>query len=282
MVSRSSQAPVIRSQRSLPRAGSPLGDQKRDAFKAHLKAILGEVELEWLANPADTTTSTTTDKNGLTITWDATVTARFSTQGSGSTQNFDASNDEGDIPDNAALSFTGGVPDQPLTIVALVDADDATPTAAATIVARWNKDTDAELREWRFFLTASNGYPTFEMYDESANAYIGRQDQTALTADTMTLLIATYDGGGSNANIDIMVNAVVLDDANSASGVYIGMENLGVVTSIGHTLSAASTPAAEEFWDGDIGFIVVSRSHINVDQAQAILDEVNSFYDLSL
>lgn len=272
--------PIIRS--GFPRAGSPTGDQKLDEFAATMLHLMGTPELLWTPKSGDTTSATELSRNGDVITWDATVAARMSTLGSGLKQNFDNSDDEGDSPDSDDHSFTLGGVDEPFSVFALLDTDDATPAAVQTILAKWNLDTDGELREWRFFLTATNGYPTLELYDESANAYIGRQDQTALTVDTMTFLVATYDGSGVNGGINIFVDAVDLDDANSSSGTYVAMENLGGVLNVGHSLSAAGTPVAELFWDGDMALLGLARKELTEDEIQAMKSAINGFFDLSL
>jgi hypothetical protein len=167
-------------------------------------------------------------------------------------------------------------------VFALVEADDATPAADATIISKWNEDTDGQLREWRFLLSGTNGYPRLELYDESANAYIGREDQTAITVDTWTMLSATHDGSGANTGINVQVDAVVLDDADSSSGTYVAMENTTAVLSIAHNLSAASTPVAEGFWDGDMASIGICRSALSIETLWAIKKLFNSYYDLSL
>tara|TARA_Y100000034_G_scaffold127804_1_gene181291 strand:+ start:11 stop:847 length:837 start_codon:yes stop_codon:yes gene_type:complete len=263
-------------------AGTPGGDQLKDAFVADLLDLMVAPEFLWIAQKGDTTTSTTLDRNADTITWDATVASRLSGLGSGMKQNFDNSNDEGDSPDSSDHSFGNSQADDPFTVFALVEADDATPAADATIISKWNEDTDGQLREWRFLLSGTNGYPRLELYDESANAYIGREDQTAITVDTWTMLSATHDGSGANTGINVQVDAVVLDDADSSSGTYVAMENTTAVLSIAHNLSAASTPVAEGFWDGDMACIGICRSALSIETLWAIKKLFNSYYDLSL
>jgi hypothetical protein len=262
--------------------GTPEGDQKLNEFAADMLILMGEPELLWTPQTGDTTQATEMSRNADTITWDATVASRLSRRGSGWSQEFDNSNDEGDSPDSDDHSFVLGGTDEPFSVFALVEADDATPTADATMIAKWNLDTDGESREWRFLLSASNGYPRLELYDESDNAFIGREDQTALSVDTFTFLCATYDGSAANGGINIFVNAVELDDANSSSGTYVAMENLGNVLNIGHSLSAAGTPVAERFWDGDMSLLGLCRKELTLDEVWAIKELINGFFDLTL
>jgi hypothetical protein len=276
---------VIPAFRTTPGPGTPEGDRVRQNFIADLFGILGDVRLLWLPGLGDTTTTTDKSRNARVFTYSESL-ASFDTppgtQGSGVAVTFNGTDEEADVPDNDDFSFGDGAVDQPFSIVALLEADDATPTAIANILARWDKDTDGELREWRFFLTATNGYPTLELYDESANAYIGRQDQTALTANTFTLLIATYDGSGASTGINIYVDAVVLDDADSASGSYVAMENLADKVLLAHGLSAAATPVAEEFWAGQMGLVALCAKELSTDEAWEIRELMNAFFDLSL
>ena len=266
----------------IARAGTPVGDQKRNEFVAAMLEAMGTPELLWTPKSGDATTATEASRNADVITWDATVAGRLSTRGSGKSQVFDASDDEGDSPDSDDHSFVLGGVDEPFSVFALVDADDATPAADATIISKWNLDTDGELREWRFLLSATNGYPRLELYDESANAQIGREDQTPLTVNTFTFLCATYDGSGVNGGINIFVNGAELDDANSSSGNYVAMENLGGVLSVGHSLSALATPVAERFWDGDMALIGLCRKELTEDEIWSIKELLNGFFDLSL
>ncbi|MCB7128807.1 MAG: hypothetical protein J3T61_04645, partial [Candidatus Brocadiales bacterium] len=161
---------------------------------------------------------------------------------------------------------------------------DATPTADATIFAKWNEDSDAELREYRTLLTVTNGYPRMELYDESANAFIGREDQTALTVSTWTLLTFTYDGSGVNSGIKIFKDDAQVDDADSSSGTYVAMENLGstVPGMIAHSLSAAATPVAEQFWAGGMAFIIVYRKELVAVEIEAAKSYVAAFTGESL
>ena len=262
-----------------PRAGSAVGDQKRNEFAHAMLDVMGPAELLWTPQSSDTTTATDLSRNADTITWDATVEARMTTLGSGLSQVFDAADDEGDSPDSDDHSFGDGNVDDPMTIIALVQPDDGTPAADATILAKWNLDTDGELREWRFFLTATNGYPRLELYDESANAYIGREDQTALTANAWYVLITTYDGSGANTGIAIYKDGVLVDDANSSSGTYVAMENLGGVLNVGHSLSAASTPVAERFWDGDMALLGLCRKALTIDEVWTVQHLIDAFFD---
>ena len=262
----------------VPHPRSAAGDQKRDEFISRILGIAGDPDLLWIPATADTTTSTDKSRHGATITYDATVAARRVRRGSGWALTFDGINDEGDIPDADRYSY---VEPATFSVVALAKPTDATPTAANTVIARWDKDTDGESREWRFFLTSTAGLISLEIYDESANAYVGRT-APAMSDATWGLIGATYDGSGSVVGINIYEDGAVVDTLSTSGGTYAAMENTTAIVSLGHTLSAAATPVAEEFWTGDLGFILLARKALSREEMWEIKNLVNSFYDLAL
>lgn len=268
----------------IPLAGSPAGEQSRDRFYSDLFAIMGDVRLFHNYESGDTTTSTDRSRHAATITYSKDVTT-FDTPpkrlGSGYYVDLDGVDEEADSPDAARLSFGDGTNDEPFTIIALVNPDDTTPTAQATIFGKWNLDTDGQLREYVCYLSATNGYPTMELYDESANASIGRADNTALTAGWRLLGFA-YDATIVSAGVHVFVDAAELDDADVAGGSYIAMENTTAVAMVAHRLSAASTPVAEAFFAGGIAFIAVCQGALSAHEMWQIKERVNAYYDLEL
>lgn len=266
----------------LPVDNTPVGDQVKNNFVANLLAILGDCRFLLLYDGGDTTATTDLSRIARTFDHDASIAGSLGQLGSGLFRSHDGTSDESDTVDTADTSFGDGANDQPFSIIALVLADDETPAAAMEIVAKWNLDTDGELREYRFFLTGTNGYPTMEIYDESANAFIGRQDQTALTVSTWTLLGGTYDGSEANTGISIFVDAALLDDADSSSGTFVAMEDTTTKVAIAHSLSALSTPVAELFWGGDIALVAMTAKELTIDEMWQIKELVNGFFDLSL
>ncbi|KKN21008.1 hypothetical protein LCGC14_0929790 [marine sediment metagenome] len=265
----------------VPSEASAAGDQKKNEFVAALLNILGDCRFLWLPKSSETTTSTDLTKNAATITYDATFAGKYSRVGSGLFATLDGTADEGDIPDSALYTFGDSTNDEPMFVIALVEPTDTTPTAATTIISKWNKDTDAELREWRFYLSATNGYPTLELLDETNNGFIGRQDQTALSSGKH-LICGTYSGSGISSGVNIFVDAVDLDDADSESGSYTAMNDTAAVVSLGHTLSAASSPVAEEFWAGGFGLVAVGGGALSAEDMWAIKELCNGFFDLSI
>lgn len=88
-------------------------------------------------------------------------------------------------------------------------------STSSCILSKWD-ETDlngGEKREWKLAL-ATTGYPGFTIYDETNNAAIGREDQTALPEDEWHYIVATYHGGTDAADIKVYVDGLQTDDAN--------------------------------------------------------------------
>lgn len=119
---------------------------------------------------------------------------------------------------------------------------------SGTIMSKWD-DTDlAEAREWRLVLDAT-GFPGLEIYDETANAAIGREDQTALSGTIWHFVVGVYDGGTDAANIKIYVDGVQTDDANIVDDVgFATMVNTATIVRCGAFEDDAGEVAG--FFDG--------------------------------
>lgn len=266
--------------RQAPEA-SVVGDQLKFQFVHDMSALLGDVRLFFMPDSADTTTNTDLSRHGVTITYDGSVAGNLNKQGSGLFWQLDGSADEADLVDNARYSFGDGNNDEPFTILALINPDDTTPAAQNSIFSKWDLDTDAQIREYTTYLSATNGYPTMELYDESANASIGRADNTALSSG-FHLVGFTYDATEANSGINVFVDAVELDDADVSGGSYTAMEDLGTLPQIGFRLSAAGTPVPETFFNGGMAMITLSQGALSVHEMEATVNLVNGFFDLAL
>jgi len=255
-------------------AGSAEGDRLRDNFYAYL-AGLGDMRLLWTPEVGDTTTSTSRDRHGVTVTYSKSIAtwddAGPLNQGSGLYAHFDGTDEEADTPDNSRYSFGDGAVDSPFTIVALVNPD--TVNAVRSI---FSKENSAAVEEYDFHMDA-NGYPSVRLQDESATAYIGREDQTALVAGAWVLLSFTYDGSGANTGIKIFRDSVRVDDADESSGTYVAMENTAALPVIG-----ARYTTKEQFWDGGKAFVGLWAAELRVHTQWAIKERVNALYDLAL
>ena len=256
--------------------GTVVGDQKRNEFLNDLESVLGDVRSIWLPGRLNTTTTTDASRFAYAWTYDATIATRFAVLGSGASVDFNGTTQEADTPDNDRYSFGNSAVDQPFSIVALVNPD--TVNAVRTIVAKWDETTATPLREWWFYMDAT-GFPSLELWDESADGQIGREDQIALTASTWVLLGATYDGSSANTGIQLYKNASRVDDTNVSSGTYTAMENSATLPTLAFHIGAAAT---EEFWDGRMGLVALTAKVLSVDEWWEIKELCNGFFDLSL
>ena len=260
----------------VPPPGTPAGDERRDQFYHDLLAILGPTQLLWTPETGDTTTSTSRDRYGVTITYDATVASRFSPLGSLWALDFDGTDDEADTPDLARFTFGDGGVDQPFSIVALVNSDDI--SALRVILAKWDDTTSSDVQEWILYID-ENGSPTFLISDQSTLGVLGRSDATAITVGTWYLLVATYDGIASSTSIRIYLNAVRVDDTSNNSGSYAAMENTAQEVQLGF-YTGASGPAS--FWNGKLAFVALTGKALSPDENHVIKELINAVADLSL
>jgi hypothetical protein len=171
--------------------------------------------------------------------------------------------------DSADFTFGTGLADVPFSIVALVCPDNVT---SRTIMCKWAETVALPQREWRFFFDV-NGYPTLQLWDESGDKYIGRQDQTAFptTADTWRVLVATYSGSATSAGCKIYIDGVQLDDADYENGGYVAMEDTASQFYVGCKLGAA---ARDEFYDGKMAWVCVTGTELTVDQVWGVTQRI--------
>lgn len=257
--------PIIRS--GFPRAGSAIGDQKRDEFIAALLAIMGDPRLLWLPKGADTTTSTDDSRYAATITWDATVAARKSTLGSGLSQSFNGTANRGTIPDNDRYSFGDGTVDQAFSIVAL--ANPTLGTTIRTLIAKYQNPY-----EWRFILNA-NETVNITLRDNSAAISVNQVTNAAITVGAWSLLGATYNGSRSSAGLAIYQNAALVASTAAADALYISMDNTSSIIEIGAETN-------DEFWADSIALIGLCAKELSIEDMWSIKALVNAFFDLAL
>ena len=257
---------------SVPPPGTPAATQRRNDMIANLYFLAGDLRGLWIPSITDTVSTTDLSKNAHVATWDSTIAGKFTTVGSGVALTMDGTATEADVPDSSDHSFGDGAVDSAFTVFTLLNLTDATDS---TVIAKW--DVTGTLREWRVYFD-DNDYPTVELYDESADTYIGREDATAWTSEgTMTALTMTYDGTGSNAGIRLYKNKTRVDDTDVSSGAYVAMENSTALVEIGQV-----TAGAPEFLDGKMALVGIAGKAFTEDEVAALMYMYNSYYDLSL
>lgn len=252
--------------------GTTVGDQIRDQFYANLLAILGDTPLLWLPESSDTTTATSKDRNGRSITWDATVASRFSRLGSGLQQDFDGDDDEGDTPDVAAYSFGDGTNDTPFSLLWVGTPD--TDASAQTLISKQNSAT---VDEWELHITATNGYPTFDLIDASSSGIIGRSHDTDI-GTSLVFIAATYSGSQAVGGMNIYKNAAVVDDGTGGTtGSYTAMEDTASLVRLGCRYTTQ-----ERFYNGNKALTAIVAKELTPDELWAIKEMLNGLLDASL
>jgi len=258
-----------------PLAGTPAGDQLRQEFVYDLLSLLGDTRILWLPAVGDTTSTTEESRNARVFTYDATIASRINTLGSGIDVTFDGTDDEADSPDQADFSFGDGAVDQPFSIVALLNSD-GIASGQETVFCKHDETSGSELREWQIVLDGDENC-FFYLWDESANARIGRRSSTGASGWTNYTL--TYDGSSSDVGISIYRNGAGQAEASDSSGTYVAMENSATVVQIGKQIGAS---ANDEFFDGRLALIALCAKQLSHDEAWAIKELINGFFNLTL
>ena len=257
----------------LPHAGSPVGDQVRDAFIANFYATVGGeglVRLLWLPKIGNTTTTTSEERNASIFTYDATIAARISRLGSGVAVDFDGTDDEADTPSSTAFNFGTGLTDEPFSVIAVCIPD--VNNAAMTLLG---KLSSATAEQWEFGLNAS-GHPVLTLTDESASATL--TGTHAVAAGTAAVLLASsYNGTRASVGIKIYKNGLVVATTAGGTGTYVAMEKLTPLVHLG-----ARYTTKEQFFNGKLALVALVAAELDADQHFALKALVNSFFDLTL
>ena len=119
------------------------------------------------------------------------------------------------------FSFWSGTQDLPFSLSSWIRLTGA-PSATAAIVSkgRWAAN---EKREWLFGI-AANRKAVIQIYDESADSYIGKVTSSALALNTWYHVVMTYSGNETSAGCKIYVNGTAVSIADNESGTYSGMD----------------------------------------------------------
>ena len=262
--------------------GSLAGHREREQFRADMVAAVGE-EWQFLCLPAsdDTTTWTDLSRNAETITLGQSfqlfaTTPR--TKGYGMDVKVDGSiRETASIADANAYSFGDGSADYPFSVAMLIKPSAADIANGATLISKYPAGPTAA-REWIVDIT-SDGYPRIRTYDESADAIVGREDQTALTGN-WALLVFSYDGRGAVAGFDIYLDGAEVDSDNVSSGSYTAMENGAGKVYIGSTIQTSGAQISR--FSGSYGFIGLIPKDLHPDEVFAMKGVVNAYFKESL
>lgn len=188
------------------------------------------------------------------------VAAYYSFRGEVTYYNLDGESHYFYCANNTDFDFGNSTTDQAFSIVCVVLPDAAD---SRFITGKWDENN---LREWRFFLDAS-GYPTLQLYDESVDKYIGRQDKTAINTTTWSVLVATYDGSGICAGCKIYINGIQMDNSDYTDVGYVAMEPVTANLMVGALKNAA---AYSEYYDGKMTWIGIAAKELSPDEVWSL------------
>lgn len=137
-----------------------------------------------------------------------------------------------------------------------------------TLMSKFDATAASEQREWYFILNATSQI-LMNIYDESADTYIGRLTAApAVTVGTWYIIIATYDGSQANSGVKIYRDGVQIDTGDSASGTYVAMENTTAIMFIGARENAGG--AASAFLNGRVALPFITARELQLAEVQEI------------
>jgi hypothetical protein len=176
--------------------------------------------------------------------------------------------DEGlSTPDTAYWSFAQGA----FSFACWISLEPS--DAYGTLFSKYDSTTGSELREYLMDFS-SGSEPRISVWDESANAKIGRSDATALAGDVWNHLLFTWNGTGANSGIDIYLNGTAVDDTNVSTGTFAGAEDLATITRFGYHMGTS---------DVGVGYIKAKIAGACCGPtswaAQATAEQITSLYD---
>ena len=138
------------------------------------------------------------------------------------------------VPDNAGWTNTATNP------WSLIVCMYVTNQAANQYVIAKGDANDATKREWELYLDSSEK-PTVLIYDESVDAYISLVKDTAVSTLVPIHFAFTHDGGTTMGASVFYVNGVSVAATAGVTGVFVSMEDLASVVTVGATGDATPT-----------------------------------------
>ena len=146
---------------------------------------------------------------------------------------FDGTNDYVNCENDSIFSFGDGSNDSAFSVLSWVNMDDATRFRI------FNKGVNFSNSYEYIFSTGGSDTITFNLYDSSTGARIGRRYNTALTSyqGTWIQLVGTYNGSGGSGGIKVYLNSTRVDDFTNNTGTYTAMETSTNALEIGASTS---------------------------------------------
>ncbi|MCA9390294.1 LamG domain-containing protein [candidate division WWE3 bacterium] len=176
------------------------------------------------------------------------------------------------IADNDKFSFGNNSSDRPFSVTGWVKYDQA-ENGLATVISKYNA-TGVEL-EYRMEISSSD-HVSFDLVDDSTLGNIGRSASSFTLPNNQWFFVAmTYDGSGASSGMDIYIDGVIRDDANTDAGGYTAMENTTAPIWIG-AQSIGGTIARE--LDGSIDDLRIYNYNLSSNQILNIMNYGSAAY----
>ena len=176
--------------------------------------------------------------------------------------------------DDSDFSFGNGSTDSAFSIICVFEMG-ASSIYPQCIIGKWNTTSGAETREWLMQLDSSKCLEAL-LYDDTANAQIGRNCSTPLTAGTRYVCVVTYDGGSISAGIKVYLNGVRADDTDDEAGSYVAMNDLTAQLTMGCRFS----PTSINYFVGKIGLTAVCAKELTAAEVWNITQFLKGMMNL--
>ena len=157
------------------------------------------------------------------------------------------------INDDPSLSFGDSFTDDPMTIVAWINMDDAT---TFRIINKNN--VGGNEFEWLFSMTGGDDLQV-NLLDNDGNNFIAQRSDDPFTADegSWITVSATYDGNGLAGGLKLQRNGVLRASSDVSGGAYTAMHNFNTNVVIGR-----SSVDGASYANGKIGEVSIWRAEL--------------------
>lgn len=193
----------------------------------------------------------------------ATYVSSLGSRNTGSTAlDFDGISDKIVVSDSVGnFNFGDATTDRPFSVGAWINMDDEN---SFRIASKW--DDNAPNLEW-FFGSGGNLRVVLQLFDNDLTERLGRAtDVLTPNINSWLHVVATYDGSGNNAGIDIYINGTIADTTDVSLGSYTAMHNTSIDLTIGHINNGATTA------DGTIDEVFIIPSELTQSEVIEIFN----------
>jgi len=176
--------------------------------------------------------------------------------------NFDGVDNYVTFGDKNDFSFGNGTSDTPFSVSAWIKMVDATKFRILGKSA-----SGAGNIEWLFFVGGTDKL-TFTLYDNAGSNQI-RRESAAITSDEGSWInvVGTYNGSGSNTDINIYINGVDANDSAGGAGTYVAMHNGTAALEMGRFVSDSGNA---DYSDGNIDEVSLWNKELSAGEVTAI------------